>query len=147
MDLPRPEAASAAPVVLGYEPMDAVHAEFADVVDRATFCSDGDFPARLDAVLEHLRAHFAQEDRWMQETGFPPGDCHQQEHAAVLASAGEVLALPDPALRVRVGRDFVRELAAWFPGHADHLDSALAAWMCKRLHGGHPVVLHRRSAP
>ncbi|KWT98735.1 hypothetical protein APY03_0047 [Variovorax sp. WDL1] len=27
--------------------------------------------------------------------------------------------------------------------HADYLDSALAAWMCKQQFGGKPVVLHR----
>lgn len=136
--------AQTGPIVLGYEPMDAVHAEFSRVVDRAFYCSDEDFPARLDAVIAHLRSHFDEEDRWMRETAFPPGDCHQDEHAAVLKSAGEVLALEDPARRIAVGRAFVRELADWFPAHADYLDSALAAWMCKRTHGGKPVVLHRK---
>jgi hemerythrin len=42
-----------------------------------------------------------------------------------------------------VGRSFLQELARWFPGHADYLDSALAAWMCKRQFGGKPVVLQR----
>lgn len=146
MNLPPTAAAPAGPVVLGYQPMDEVHAEFDDVVGRASYCSDVDFPARLKAVITHLRAHFAQEDRWMRETGFPPGDCHQGEHAAVLQSADEVLALADPVQRIAVGRAFVRELAAWFPAHADYLDSALAAWMCKRALGGQPVVVHRRPA-
>lgn len=144
MDTSFPKPAAAGAVVLGYDPMDAVHAEFAEVVERATFCSDADFPARLDAVVAHLRSHFAEEDRWMRETGFPPSDCHQEEHAAVLKSAGEVLALENASQRLAVGRSFVQELAAWFPAHADYLDSALAAWMCKRAHGGKPVVLHRR---
>lgn len=139
------EAEPAGPVVLGYAPMDAVHAEFDTVVDRATYCSDADFPGRLEAVVEHLRAHFAEEDRWMRETAFPPGDCHQGEHAAVLKSADEVLALGDMSQRIAVGRAFVRELAAWFPAHADYLDSALAAWMCKHALGGKPVVLRKRS--
>jgi len=146
MDLPLPDQEASGPVVLGYAPMDAVHAEFDDVVGRATYCSDADFPARLEAVVAHLRAHFAEEDRWMQETAFPPGDCHQDEHAAVLKSADEVLVLADAEQRIQVGRAFVRELAAWFPGHAGYLDSALAAWMCKRALGGKPVVLHRRTA-
>jgi len=45
-----------------------------------------------------------------------------------------------------IGRDFAAELERWFPGHADYLDSALAAWMCKRQFGGKPVVLHARKA-
>ncbi len=132
-------------ILLGYAPMDDVHAEFEDVVERATYCSDADFPGRLESVVRHLKEHFNQEDQWMAETDFPPGECHRDEHAAVLRSANEVLALQGTQL-VEVGRGFVRELAAWFPGHADYLDSALAAWMCKRTLGGKPVVLHRRNA-
>jgi hypothetical protein len=30
------------------------------------------------------------------------------------------------------------------PGHADYLDSALAAWMSKQIDGGKPVVLRRK---
>ena len=144
MDISSSPLAGHGAVVLGYDPMDAVHAEFEEVVGRAASCNDADFAARLDAVVEHLRLHFAEEDRWMRETAFPPGHCHQDEHAAVLKSADEVLALADPVQRIAVGRAFVRELAAWFPGHADYLDSALATWMCKRTLGGQPVVLHRR---
>lgn len=131
-------------VVLGYAPMDDVHAEFADVVARADASDDADFMTCLDEVIRHLRSHFTTEDAWMLESDFPPKDCHMQEHAAVLRSADEICALPFER-QVDVGRAFVRELAAWFPGHADYLDSALAAWMCKRAHGGKPVVLHRRS--
>lgn len=58
--------------VLGYAPMDHIHAEFETRVARATYCSDEDLPQRLDEVVQHLREHFAQEDRWMQETNFPP---------------------------------------------------------------------------
>jgi hemerythrin len=43
-------------------------------------------------------------------------------------------------------RSLAAELARWFPGHADYLDSALAHWMVKRRHGGKPVVLRRSSA-
>ena len=43
-------------------------------------------------------------------------------------------------------RRFAEELTRWFPGHADYLDSALAAWMVKRRHGGKPVVLRRQIA-
>jgi hemerythrin len=47
---------------------------------------------------------------------------------------------------VATARRFAEELTRWFPGHADYLDSALAAWMVKRRHGGKPVVLRRQIA-
>ena len=64
------------------------------------------------------------------------------EHAAVLKSVREVqelLALGDTG----VCRRLARELANWFPGHADYLDSALAHWMCQQRLGGKPVVIRR----
>jgi hemerythrin len=131
-------------VLLGYAPMDAIHAEFDELVHAALASTDAEFHAHLLPLIAHLQSHFGAEDAWMRETGFPPGDCHMDEHAAVLRSAAEVEPLV-AAGQVAVGRSFVQELARWFPGHADYLDSALAAWMCKRQYGGRPVVLHRRA--
>jgi hemerythrin len=44
---------------------------------------------------------------------------------------------------MEIARRLGRELAAWFPAHADYLDSALAQWMVKSRFGGAPVVLKR----
>ena len=99
-------------------------------------------PELLDAMQAHLQSHFDQENQWMTETAFPPRDCHIDEHSAVLKSVGEVKALLGMG-NARVCRDLVTALADWFPGHATHLDSALAHWMCKRSLGGKPVVLRR----
>ena len=139
-DAPLP---ASTPSQLGYAPMDSIHEEFEALLRRATTAGEQDWLAILTEIDAHLRSHFEAEDRWMKETGFPPGDCHMDEHAAVLKSSSEVLEL------ARVGDSrpapsFIQALADWFPGHADYLDSALAAWMCKRQFGGKPVVLHRR---
>ncbi len=136
-------SSSATEVVLGYGPMDAIHAEFDALVRAALAGTDADFHALLLPLVAHLHVHFAEEDAWMRETDFPPRECHMDEHAAVLRSAAEVEPLV-AAGQIAVGRAFVAELARWFPGHADYLDSALAAWMCKRRFGGKPVVLQRR---
>ncbi|WP_342593214.1 bacteriohemerythrin [Ramlibacter agri] len=129
---------------LGYAPMDKVHAEFDELLQRAaTVQAAAEWPPLLREIDAHLHQHFEAEDRWMRETDFPPRDCHIDEHAAVLKSSGEVLALAEQG-NVNPAPSFVAELARWFPGHADYLDSALAAWMCKRTFGGKPVVLHRK---
>ncbi|HYF21243.1 MAG TPA: hemerythrin domain-containing protein [Ramlibacter sp.] len=139
-----PPAASSANE-LGYGPMDRLHAEFDELLLRArSAAGPADWVPLLEAIDVHLHEHFEAENGWMTQTDFPPRDCHIDEHAAVLRSSEEVLALAragncDPA------PSFVAELARWFPGHADYLDSALAAWMCKRQYGGKPVVVHRPS--
>jgi hemerythrin len=123
--------------------MDAVHAEFDDLVAQAIACTDDELMPCLQRLQAHLLSHFGQEDNWMRETAFPAADCHIEEHGKVLVSAAEVLALVARG-DLEVGRSLASELARWFPGHADYLDSALAAWMCKRQFGGTPIVLHPR---
>ena len=131
------------PIVLGYREMDTVHEEFEELLATAAGCTDAQLPQQIKFLVEHLKGHFAMEDAWMRQTDFPPADCHVAEHAAVLQSAEEVQPLVDKG-DAHVGRSFVRALASWFPAHATHLDSALAAWMCKRQLGARPLVFHRR---
>lgn len=132
-------------LLLGHAAMDDAHRDFVDHLHTLMRCADGELAAALQAFIAHARAHFAAEDRDMVETGFPPADCHVDEHAAVLRSAHEVLQ------RVRagdlaIGRELAAELARWFPAHVAHLDSALAHWLVKRRHGGAPLVLRRALA-
>ena len=137
--------------LLGYTPMDEIHEEFVQLVGKMQeaadeqlpeLLEDSELPSLLQAMQTHLQHHFAEEDQWMLSTGFPPRDCHIDEHSAVLKSVGEVKALLGMG-NAQVCRDLVTALADWFPGHATHLDSALAHWMCKRSLGGKPVVLRR----
>lgn len=128
--------------VLGFDPMDHLHEEFVDIAGRLQAAEDAALPVLLDEMARHLEQHFQMEDKWMEETDFPPRGCHMDEHAAVLKSVHEVQA-ELAAGNVELCRDLVDHLATWFPGHADHLDSALAHWMSKRRFGGKPVVLRR----
>lgn len=129
-------------LLLGYNPMDAVHEEFVHCVAALQQASDAELPDRLAELAEHVQRHFGEEDRWMEDTGFPARECHINEHAAVMKSVqqvGELLAQGN----TEVCRRLAIELANWFPGHADYLDSALAHWMCKQRLGGKPVVIRR----
>jgi hemerythrin len=128
--------------VLGHDPMDATHREFVELVAALQTAPDAQLPALLEAFEAHARRHFGDEDRWMRETGFPPRDCHIDEHAAVLDSIVQVRAVAERGEAGEVRR-LAAALADWFPGHADWLDSALAHWLCKRSLGGKPVVIRR----
>ena len=128
--------------LLGYGPMDATHREFVDIVHALLSCDDAGFAAHLDAFARHAEAHFREEDGWMEKTDFPPRECHVDEHAAVLKSVYQVIEVVKQG-DVAEGRRLAAALAGWFPGHAFHLDSALAHWMVKRSLGGKPVVLRR----
>jgi hemerythrin-like metal-binding protein len=124
--------------------MDDTHEEFYQVAFRLLTCDEASALAALTAFEEHAVSHFGQEEEWMRNTNFPPADCHVQEHAAVLESLREVqAAVAEGRASAALVQDFAIHLFQWFPGHADYLDSALAAWMSKQTYGGKPVVLRR----
>jgi len=136
-------------LLMGHAPMDEIHEEFVGLIGRLQTAHDAQLPELLQAMEVHLQHHFAEEDQWMLSTAFPPRDCHIDEHAAVLKSVGEVRAQLAQG-NVAICRDLIRALAEWFPGHATHLDSALAHWLSKQRFGGKPVVIRRNiqsSAP
>lgn len=125
---------------LGYREMDDTHREFIDCVNAMLSAADADFDATLDAFAAHATRHFADEDRWMAESAYDNARCHVDEHAAVMASVKEVRALPD-GRRLEVGRRLAAELARWFPGHAQVMDSGLARHLVERRLGGARVAL------
>jgi len=130
--------------LLGFTPMDEVHEEFYEIALRLVTCTDRNALAAIEAFETHAVSHFEQEDEWMRTTNFPPRDCHIDEHAAVLKSVRDVkAAVAAGQVGANVVHDFGLHLFGWFPGHADYLDSALAAWMTKLTMGGKPVVLRR----
>lgn len=129
--------------MLGYAPMDAIHREFVLELEALQTACDDDLPRCLNSVNSHLREHFKTENEWMLENDFPSSECHIDEHAKVLQSIEEVQTLLSQG-NVAVCRRLADELANWFPGHANYLDSALSHWMCKKQFGGKPVVLRRR---
>lgn len=110
---------------LGVGAMDDTHREFARLVDRLDEGAPGDMLARLDALVDHTVAHFAQEDVWMEESGFPPLYCHRGEHERVLEVLREVRQLA-AAGDSGIVRTLVRELPGWFAHHAATMDAALA---------------------
>jgi len=128
---------------VGYAPLDDTHREFSDALDWLLQADLAGLEAALGAVQAHCRSHFGMEDAWMQETDFPARECHAAEHAAVLASIDGVMRRLQ-AGEIEPARSLARALADWFPPHVQHLDSALAHWVCKRRLGGRPVVLRGR---
>jgi hemerythrin-like metal-binding protein len=130
--------------LLGFTAMDDTHKEFYEVAFGLVTCTDATALDAITAFEAHAVSHFEQEDEWMRSTDFPPRDCHIREHSAVLDSVRQV---KEAVQQGRADADVVRDLGMhlfnWFPGHADYLDSALAAWMTKRAMGGKPVVFRR----
>lgn len=131
--------------LLGYAELDRTHEEFYAVTFALLTADDAAALAAIKSFEVHAQAHFGMEERWMEETQFPSRDCHADEHSAVLASVrATVQALELGTAGAELTRRLAEHLFSWFPGHADYMDSALAAWMSKRAYGGRPVVLRRK---
>jgi hemerythrin-like metal-binding protein len=129
--------------ILGHEPMDATHREFITRVKALAESGNETALAELERLIAHTQAHFAQENRWMEESAFPPLHCHVGEHQRVLASMASVLSMAkksSPAL----GRKMAVDLPAWFENHAATMDAALAQHM--RHVGYVPVNLETLAA-
>jgi hemerythrin len=128
--------------LLGYAPMDEVHREFVDIVNALLNAPDAEVAGHLEAFARHAESHFEQEREWMEKTEFPARGCHVDEHEAVMKSVRGVQEIV-AAGNFAEARSLAKALKDWFPGHADYMDSALAAWMSKRSYGGKPVVVRR----
>lgn len=130
----------------GHPGIDKTHQEFVALVDAATRAVQADVDPLLERLERHCTAHFEEERELMVRHAFPAAECHVAEHAAVLASIGEVRALHDPVQRCVTTQRLAHSLAEWFEGHLAHLDSALAQFVVRRTHGGTPVVFRRNEA-
>jgi hemerythrin-like metal-binding protein len=113
--------------VLGHAPMDTTHQDFVTLVSELAAADNAAMPGYVDRLIEHTVEHFAQENRWMEECGFPPIHCHTGEHERVLQSLRDMrpIIAADPG----VGRVIAAELEQWFAQHAASMDNALAFYM------------------
>jgi hemerythrin-like metal-binding protein len=128
-------------LALGLAPMDATHREFVDRLNDLAAAPDDALLGLLDAFIAHTEAHFAQESRWMRETGFPAIHCHETEHEGVLRVMCEVRGYVEQG-KVQVGRVLAAELPAWLRHHLATMDGALA-WFVQSV--GYDVA--REGAP
>ena len=112
-------------LAMGLPQMDTTHLEFVALLAVADGASDDALIPAWQRLVEHTAEHFAQEDRWMVDTGFAPDNCHTAQHKVVLdiLKMGAVKGAQGDLAMVR---QMARELADWFPQHAQAMDGALA---------------------
>jgi hemerythrin len=79
-----------------YETMNTVHAEEVELLNTIetlleTHASQEQVSVAVEALFDHTREHFANEERLMQEVGFPAFNMHKNEHDRVLSEFQYVL--------------------------------------------------------
>jgi len=112
-------------MLLGVPAMDATHEEFVALLAAAEQAGDDALLEAWAALIEHTQQHFANEDRYMQTTGFAATNCHTTHHAMVLSVMRQGLEMGRAGDLTPI-RQMTRELATWFVHHADTMDAALA---------------------
>jgi hemerythrin-like metal-binding protein len=105
--------------------MDTTHQEFVELLAVVEAASDADLLPAWQQLVDHTDDHFGREDRWMADTRFASSNCHSTQHHVVLQIMQDGAAKADRAMV----RQMARELAVWFPQHAQAMDAALALHM------------------
>ncbi|MDQ3060521.1 MAG: hemerythrin domain-containing protein [Pseudomonadota bacterium] len=105
--------------------MDDTHREFVDLLALAEAATDETLQTHWRTLVEHTDDHFGREDQWMQATRFSSSNCHSMQHQIVLQVMREGIKLIDAGDLTTV-RQMIRDLAVWFPQHAQSMDAALA---------------------
>lgn len=105
--------------------MDDTHREFVALLAEVENSADNMLLTRWRALFDHTEEHFNREDQWMQDTRFSSTNCHSVQHRVVLQVMREGLAGAE-AGNLDMLRVMARELALWFPQHAQTMDAALA---------------------
>ncbi len=118
-------------LVLDQGVIDETHKEFVELVNRMYEAEEEQLLPILDEFIAHSEAHFAQEQRWMEELEFPPLPCHVGEHEGVLEIAREVRRRT-AAGDNRYGKVLAQGVAEWFANHATSMDLVLAQYIKER---------------
>ena len=108
--------------------MDQTHREFVELLGQVEDAKDAQLLDIWKDMIAHTHEHFAQEDRWMEATGFSVGNCHSTQHKVVLDIMREGLARAQAGDLTMI-RGMAPELASWFSYHAKTMDAALAKHM------------------
>src|SRR5690606_35423624 len=101
--------------------MDDTHREFVELLAEAEAASDAALAAAWTRLVDHTNDHFGREDAWMRATRFASVNCHSTQHKVVLQvlREGQKAAADGDLAPVR---QMIRELAVWFPHHAQTMD-------------------------
>ena len=117
--------------------MNRDHAEFVTLCEQLIHAlQDSPEPNKVDRLLDqlvaHTRHHFAEEERQMQDTQFPPYPMHKAAHDRVLN------ALEEHITQWRSDRDAAQlcavienTLNGWFVDHVNSMDFVTARFIAQ----------------
>lgn len=122
---------------LGIAEMDSAHGEFLSLCASIQNATPEQFSVLFKELAEHTHGHFANENRLMQESGFPPTPIHMGEHQRVLGMIDRLVAQVERGDTAPASAWLNGPAMEWFTQHLRTMDSALAFHLDRV---GHPVA-------
>jgi hemerythrin len=122
--------------------MNRDHAEFIAMRSRLLALLDVQAPEAgvdtlLDELLQHTRHHFAEEERLMQQTHFPPYAMHKAEHDHVLADMAARIERWKQERDAAALRTWLEKAVGdWFVTHVSTMDLVTAGFIDKKQKAG-----------
>lgn len=122
---------------VAYDEMNRVHAEEIILLNTLeTRLNTDDIPGiehTLHTLLKHTKEHFANEEKLMQEVGFPPYMMHKGEHDRVFSEMNDVIAQWQISHNPALLRNYFFEIIPqWLTQHISTMDTITAQFICMR---------------
>jgi hemerythrin len=118
--------------------MNCDHAEFVTMRSQlldliSAQAPKNDVDTLLDELLSHTRHHFAEEERLMKATSFPPYAMHKSEHDHVLTDMAAHIERWKQDRDVAALRDWLDQaVGAWFVTHVGTMDLVTAGYIATK---------------
>lgn len=89
--------------------------------------------SKIDEYIEHVKMHFANEERLMQEYGFPSYDMHKTAHDMFLADLMHSVNQWKQYGNVEKIINFVRKTPEWIFMHVNSVDAPTADFIARKM--------------
>lgn len=140
--------------LLGIEPLDADHRRMVQLLN-AILCDGPEgatgsaAPAatqtvpiaeRMQALIDHLRNHFAREETFLEAIEYPAFESHKREHAMEMAELIDVARSHTERGAPCVGAEAAEGIKRWFFDHVIAEDRRFAQYYHERLGAGEAIL-------
>jgi len=104
----------------------------------ATLCDQGkatqeELEEKLDEYIAHVHAHFANEERLMQEHDFPSYEMHKMAHDMFLADLEYATKNWKEYGNINKIINFVRKTPEWIVMHVNSVDAPTADYLARKM--------------
>ncbi len=89
--------------------------------------------SKINEYIEHVTAHFANEEKLMQEYGFPSYDMHKTAHDMFLADLQHAIKYWKRYEDINKITNFVRKTPEWIVMHVNSVDAPTADYLAKKM--------------